>query len=355
MAVVTDRMREGLLRMEQASRGKPDRVPVYAQMSHHSARLAGETTYRFFTDAEVFVECELAADEIYAFDAPTIHYDCYNIEVEALGGKLIFKENEVPDIDPSRPLLTSAKSFGDLKPIKMGKSARMPFVLEINSRLIDAGLSPKIRFCGIFTLAAKLLGYETLITEIFCYPDDVHRLMRFLTDEICAPWIQYQREHSGVNGTATGSEALASPPLATVEMIEEFSLRYAKRLEKMIGGIRLAGLWGESLLDDPVRLLDIKKESCSGMIQACDPDASALGPAYYKRYADKNDIGLIMGLDAGFIKSGPIGEIKKRARMFIEEAAMDGRFVLFINDIPYDTPPENIHAAVAAAHESVYS
>ena len=111
MAVVTDRMREGLLRMEQASRGKPDRVPVYAQMSHHSARLAGETTYRFFTDAEVFVECELAADEIYAFDAPTIHYDCYNIEVEALGGKLIIKENEVPDIDPSRPLRSVYKRY----------------------------------------------------------------------------------------------------------------------------------------------------------------------------------------------------------------------------------------------------
>jgi hypothetical protein len=62
-----------------------------------------------------------------------------------------------------------------------------------------------------------------------------------------------------------------------------------------------------------------------------------------------------MGLDAGFIKSGSIDEIKKRAKMFIKEAAMDGRFVLFINDIPYDTPSENIHAVVTAARESVYS
>jgi uroporphyrinogen-III decarboxylase len=355
MPDVTERMRKGLFRMEQAAHGKPDRVPVYAQMSNHSAKLSGETTFRFFTDAEVFVECELAADEMYGFDAPTIHYDCYNIEAEALGGKLVFKGNEVPDIDPSRPVLSSVKTFKDLKPLRPGKSGRMPFVLEINKRLIDLGLAPKIRFCGTFTLAVKLLGYENLINAVYSAPDDVHRFMCFLTDEVIAPWIDCQRLDCGVKGTATGSEAMASPPLATVGMIRDFSLRYAKRLEKSVGGIRLAGIWGESVLNNPADLLDIKSESCSGMIQVCDPDVTVLGPAYFKEYADRNDVGLIMGLDAGFIKTGHVDEIKERAKLFIEEAAMDGRFVLFINDIPYDTPPENVHAVAAAAHESVYS
>ena len=49
----------------------------------------------------------------------------------------------------------------------------------------------------------------------------------------------------------------------------------------------------------------------------------------------KNDVGLIMGLDARLIQTGPASEIRTRAQKFIEGVGEEGRFVLFINDIPY--------------------
>ena len=162
MLKVSSRLREGIERMQKAVTGIPDRVPIYAQMSEHSAKLAGESTLKFFSDAETFLRCELAADEYYGLDAPTIHYDCYNIEVESLGAKFIWKEGVFPDVDPSRPLLGSVDDLKSLRPPKMGKDGRMPYVLEINKRLVDLGLSPKIRFCCAFSLAAKLLGTENL-------------------------------------------------------------------------------------------------------------------------------------------------------------------------------------------------
>jgi uroporphyrinogen-III decarboxylase len=354
MMKVTSRLIEGIERIKKAGNGKPDRVPVYAQMSHHSAGLAGESTRRFFTDAETFLKCELSADELYGFDAPTIHYDCYNIEAEAVGAPLVFKDDEIPMIDPYEPLLKSVGGIPSLGGFRVGKSGRMPYVLEINRRLADLGLSPKIRFCGLFTFTAKLLGYEELIVGIKTNPREVHRLMRFLADEVTAPWIECQRQDSGFEGVATGSEALASPPLLTIDMMEEFCLEYAKRLEKTVGGIRLAGMWGESLVKDPVKLLDIKRESSAGMLQVCDPDVTELGPSYFKAYADEHDVGLIMGLDAHLIRSGPLGRIQERARKFIGEAGRDGRFILFINDIPYDTPPEHVHSVVSVAHEHAY-
>ena len=78
--------------------------------------------------------------------------------------------------------------------------------------------------------------------------------MLFLTDEVLAPWIVCQREKSGVNATATGSEAFASPPLVTLEILEEFCIKYFKRLEDQVGGIRLAGVWGESEIKDPEKI-----------------------------------------------------------------------------------------------------
>ena len=346
-------VREGATRIGKGSKGVADRVPVYAQMSHHSARLVGESTIDFFTKAETFLRCELAADIFYEIDAATINYDVYNIESEALGAKLIWNEEQIPAIDPQSHLLRSAEGYEDLRPIKFGSAGRMPYVLEINRRLMDMGLSPKVRFTGLFTFAANLLGLEELILAIVTEPERVHRLMSFLADEVVGPWIQCQRESCGRNETATGSDALASPPLIGVEMVREFCLRYIERLEEKVGGIRLAGLWGESCLRNPRELLDIKRAGTAGTIQVLDPDVSALGPRLFKGYADQYGIGLIMGLDAHLIASGPVEEIAARARMFIEEAGMEGRFVLFMNDIAYTAPVENVKAVISAAREYV--
>ena len=46
MNSAAEKFREGLARMKKAETGVPDRVPVYAQMSHHNAALAGESTYK---------------------------------------------------------------------------------------------------------------------------------------------------------------------------------------------------------------------------------------------------------------------------------------------------------------------
>jgi uroporphyrinogen-III decarboxylase len=343
--------REGVARTKKGSQGIADRIPVYAQISHHSAGLVGESTIDFFTNAETFLRCELAADAFYEIDGPTIHYDIYNIESEAMGARLIWREKQIPAIDPHHPLLSSVDAFESLQPIKMGLAGRMPYVLEINARLTDMGLAPKVRFTGLFTLAANLLGLQKLLLAIAAAPDSIHSLMQFLTHEIVAPWIICQREHCGSNVTATGSDALASPPLLSIALVREFCLRYIQELEQQVGRIRLAGLWGESHLPQPTELLDIKTAGSPGTIQVLDPDVTALGPAFFRKYADESDVALVMGVDANLIGAGPVAGIASRARRFIEEAGKAGRFILFINDIPYDTPPGNVHALVSVAHE----
>jgi len=100
-----------------------------------------------------------------------------------------------------------------------------------------------------------------------------------------------------------------------------------------------------------VELLDIKKAGSPSNIQVLDPDVTALGPGLFRQYADDSGIALVMGLDANLIGTGSVGEIESRTRRFIEEGGKAGRFVLFINDIPYDTQPEKVRAVVSTAHE----
>jgi uroporphyrinogen-III decarboxylase len=350
MVDISARMRQGIERVNSAMKGIPDRVPVYAQLSHHAARIADNSVFDFYTDPQVFIDSELIADEFYGFDLPTFHYDVYNIEAEAMGAKMLWKENECPETDPVAPLFESITDFTNSRPVNFGKSGRMQYVTEINRRLIDLGLSPKIRFCGPFSLAAKLIGIEKLIISILSEPDRVHCLMKFLTDEILSPWINYQRERAGSDETAIGADALASPPITTIPIVEEFCLNYIMRIEQNVGKIRLAGIWGESVLKNPSLLLDIKRKGYPSMLQALDPDVSILGPSMYKKYTVKHNMNLTMGLDAGLIQAGPVLAIKQRATEFLESSARDGRFIMYMNDIPYNTPPEHVQAVVEVAH-----
>jgi uroporphyrinogen-III decarboxylase len=219
----------------------------------------------------------------------------------------------------------------------------------MNARLSDIGLAPKIRFTGLFTLAANLVGLEQLLFSIVSRPDSVHRLMHFLTHEVVAPWIECQREQCGSRETATGSDALASPPLISVAMVREFCLSYVQELENLVGGVRLAGLWGESAIGEPRELLDVKLAGSPGSIQVLDPDVTVLGPSFFRRYADESGASLVMGLDAALVGSGREIDVVARAARFIEEAGLRGRFVLFINDIPCDAPVENVRAVVRTA------
>ena len=355
MLKLSPKLKVRIKRMNEGIAGVPDCVPVSAQICHHSAKLAGESTYDFFTDAETFLRSQIYADEFYSFDGLTIHYDTYNIEAEVMGVDLIWNENQIPEVDPTKHFLASPDDIKNIKPIKFGKTGRMPYVLEINDRLIDLGVTPKFRFCGVVSLAAKLLGFENLVMTMVTNPQSIHRLLTFLADEIIAPWIVCQRQRYKYNVTATCSEAIASPPLLTVPLIREFCLKYIERLEKTVGNIRLSGLFGERLLDNPEELLDIKKQGCPSSIQALDPDATELGPAFFKKYADKHNMAIIMGIDTNIIQDGPVGEIKNRIRTFIHQAGRDGRFCVYINYIPYDAKPKHIHAVVSTAHEYRYN
>ena len=347
------RLRRGAARARDGGKGLADTVPVYAQVSHHSARLVGESTLGFFNDARRFLRAELAADLFYDIDGPTIHYDVYNIEAEALGARLLWQEGHVPAVDPRAPVLHDIDDWGSLPAVKAGAAGRMPYVLEMNDRLKDLGLAPKVRFTGLFTLAANLVGLEQLLFSIVTRPDSVHRLMHFLSREVVAPWILCQRERCGSRETATGSDALASPPLVSVAMVREFCLKYAQELEELVGGVRLAGLWGESAIAEPRELLDVKRAGSPGSIQVLDPDVTILGPSFFRRYADQTGASLVMGLDASLVGRGNETEIASRATRFIEEAGLRGRFVLFINDVPFDAPVENVRAVVRAARSWV--
>jgi uroporphyrinogen decarboxylase len=337
-----------------AKSGIPKYVPLLAQMHDHAARLAGVSIKDYFTNPEIFVKTLILASEYYQFEYPLLVYDAYNIEAEALGQKMIYSDNAIPEVNRGDPLINSSKDLARLKIPNPYKNGRMPFVLRANQIYKDiTGITPNLTCCGPLTLAFQIRGYEQFILDMKENPNFAHELLRFITEEVLAPWIRTLNKEVGGSFLVAGVEAWSSLPLVTLEILEQFLVPYAKRLREICGEVEvpIIGLWGESYLRDPIRFLNLKIAlNCNRELYGFDPDVNKLGPEIYKRVANERNIPLRLGFDANLICKGPLIEIIDRVKYYIRVGAPNGRFYFFLNAIPMETPPEYVHAIVTAVH-----
>ena len=328
-----------------------NRVIIAAQCNDHTVHLTGVSSYRFYTDALTFARAQLLVTEYYGFDTPNNYWDVYNIEAEAMGQTIIYHPDGIPDADRSNPLL---KSIDDWKIIRVPdpyETGRMKYVHEINRIYIDmTGKPAHCHFCAPFSLAVNIRGYENLIDDIYERPQLVHDLFRFLCDDILAPYIEAIRSETGMPTLlADGNDAWASPPMITLDMIDEYVVGYAEYLrEKVHGKLVTRGNWGDASSRDPDRFM-AQKLSCSpGFLSALDPDLFRLGPARVKAFANQRGAFVTAGIDAKLLRDGPVTAIVERIKYYLDNMARDGRCAIYLNQVPAEAPSQHIHAAVAA-------
>jgi uroporphyrinogen decarboxylase len=339
---------------QAAKAGIPAYVPIFAQMHDHAAWLTGKSIREYLTNPETFVRSTILASEYYQFEFPMLVYDAYNIEAEALGQRLVYFDNAIPEVDRSDPLIKNPADLNKLRPPDPFRAGRMPFVLEANQIYKEiTGVKPNLTYCGPLTLAIQLRGYEQFIADTRENPLFLHQLLKFLTEEVLAPWIKVLRQVVGGSLLVVGVEAWASLPLVTMDILAEFCVPYVKRLQSLCGEVEVpvGGMWGESCLKEPMRFLRLKIELGRGRdLSGFDPDVIKLGPELYKQVALENNVPLRLGVDGHLIREGPLEDLISRIEYYLKVGAPGGRFFMFLNVIPMDTPPQHIHAAVKAVH-----
>ena len=336
-----------------SSKKEPNTVPILAQINEHVFRLFGADMREAYTNAEKFVEMNLAVFQYYDLDLPGFYYDIYNIEAEALGQRMNWDPRRMPEIDRGNPLIREPRDLDRLKPPDFKKSGRMPFVLEVMKRCYDLGIPVRIRFCSPFSLAVNVRGIENLLIDILTAPSFAHRLLKFLTEEVLVPWVQTQREAIGKpEAFGSGADAAASPPIVTVEILEEFVAPYVLRMNERIGNVVSMGYWGNSYLyRHPVkfrRMLELMAAMSPALLMCLDPDVNRTGPEPFVQFAREKKIPMMIGIDTVLLQEGPPEKIVERCRRYILAGAQAERLTIFLNDISVNTPPENIHAAIAA-------
>lgn len=148
---------------------------------------------------------------------------------------------------------------------------------------------------------------------------------------------------------ADDNDAWASPPMITLDMMDEYVVTYTKRLRSKLGDkVVTRGNWGDAKSRDPERFMTQKLKCSPGFLSALDPDLYIVGPERVKAFAKNHNVFVTAGIDATLLCEGPLEAIVERIKKYIDTLGRDGRFAIYLNQIPAETPPEHIHAAVAA-------
>ena len=285
-------------------------VIIAAQCNDHSARLAGIPYPGFYKDPEVFARTQLLVTEYYGFDAPNNTWDVYNIEAEAMGQKIVYHETGIPDVDRTDPLI---KEHADLDKIRVPdpyRSGRMPWVHQVNRLYLKmTGKAAQAFFCAPFSLAVNIRGYENLMDDMDEAPAFAHRLFAFLCDEILAPYIEAMRAEIGnPSALADGADAWASPPMLTLDMMDEYVVAYTERLRQKLGPkVVTRGNWGDARSRDIDRFLNQKLQCSPGFLSVLDPDLHKIGAEKARDFARKQGAFLVAGVDATLLKEGARG------------------------------------------------
>ncbi len=325
-------------------------VPFSAQMHEYSMRESAIPGDEFYSDAAKLVRGICETTEKFGFDVPSFIWDVYNVEAEALGCTLVKFKDMAPAIDNTAPLVTSESDLIKLKRPDPYTSARMPMVFEILYQVKQqAGMTPLPCYCAPFTLASHVMSFENLLVQIKQNPGFVHRLLTILVDEVLAPYINALFKEFPDAQYADGSDAVASLPFITQDMLEEFALQYLERLQKQtIRPVICDNWWGDSHTDDLDRFWQQKRRATPNYLKVQDPDLYKIGVKPVIDYARDNDLAVVFGVDNNLLQTGFGEEIKKRIHEYMEAIEAVGKGMLYLCSLSAVTPTENVRIAVDA-------
>jgi hypothetical protein len=188
--------------------------------------------------------------------------------------------------------------------------------------------------------------------DMYTDPFFARSLLDRVVEDLLAPWILRLKKEFPNATSVSGDDATSSLPIVNLDILREWIVPYVLRLKEICGPELYVPNWvGENHLSNPEEMLDIKRQVCPGFVEGQDPDVEALGPELYKKYAEKHNLPLILGVGARFLALGSPQQVGERVKHYVEVGGKNGRFALYLCNLGATTPPENVKAAIEAVQK----
>ena len=213
----------------------PDMLPVIPQCFMLAVETAGFRIGDVNRNGKLMAKAHVISQEKYGYDGCVIDFDDASI-AEALGAKVIFRDDEPAIVNDDEPVLKDLRDIydlGDPDPLKFGRlcewlEATRTLIDEIGDHVFVMGRADQ----GPFDIACLLRGTTQFMMDLMMEDkkliDDVLEYCR----KACAIFAKAQKD-AGAHATSIG-DALAGPNLISPEMYRAFALEPERLLVKEV-------------------------------------------------------------------------------------------------------------------------
>ena len=291
-------------------------------------------------------EAHRISQEKYGYDGCVIDFDDASI-AEALGAKVIFRDDEPAIVDETEPVLKDLRDIYDLKLPDPYSSGRLNEWLEATTRLSEA-IGDHVFIMGRadqgpFSIACLLRGSAQFMMDLMMEDkaliDDVLEFCR----QASAVFAKAQKD-AGAHATSIG-DAFAGPNLISPEMYRDFAWEPEKKLTEEVQAYGIpfsVHICGNTtgIIEDMgklgARILEVDWKLDMEYARNCVPESTVL-----------------MGnIDPSFpLVLGTPADVDEAVRQLILKTKGRRHFVSSGCAIGRNTPPENFKAFVAAARK----
>jgi uroporphyrinogen decarboxylase len=319
-----------------------DRTPVFAVLSAYGGRVANIDLRTLYNDVESYVTSQQMVQKTFGFDLVLPPFD-YCAIAEAFGGEIVYFEDQPPNM--KRPATIIPEKVLKIPLPSPWKTERLPMILEATRRLHDLFhgkvtlLAPVPGCCILPSLIMGLDAWmETLVFDAPLASD----ILQY-TSQFFVAWANALID-AGVDGLIV-PEGMATVEIATRELFLEQLLPHLRATLEMVQGPVIfhhtGGHIGHVLdllpgLPNLVAVVIGPRDSLTEARRLLGPDVTLLG-----------------NLDNVRFHTMTPEEVHRQCMACLETAVPAGRYILSHSgpDIPFDTPPENLHAMIAASRE----
>lgn len=227
IAVRTEETCTPLERKQAFDRGEElDRVITVPFMGEFKCSLAGISVWDFWHDARKMADAEIVSFNTFGHDRLWLGPNTRGIS-EALGAVFIYPEEGVPYA--GTPFLKDYRQLEEMEPIDAKKNSRIQTFAQAAEILAEeaAHVVPvEMSIGGPFTIASTLRGVEYLLRDCRKCPDEIHRLMRIITESQKSCIDVASMYQMGI----AMADPVANPALIGPKMYEKFVYPYTKEL-----------------------------------------------------------------------------------------------------------------------------
>lgn len=203
-----------------------DRIPCIPFMGEFKCFLTGISIWDFWHDPQKMAEAEIMTFNRYGHDRLTIGPNTRGI-TEALGGEFIYPENGIPYAD--EPFLKDYVQLDEMKAVDAFLNPRIEVfaqAAEILSREAGNIVPIEASIGGPLTIASNLRGTEILLRDCRKFPEEMHRLLRIVTDSQKSCIDRMAEYDLGI----AMADPVANPALIGPRIYREFVYPYTEEL-----------------------------------------------------------------------------------------------------------------------------